>query len=231
MVRRGSCPTAPAPRRRSRLSARSASAMPAIHCRGRETPRRFAVCATAINPPSPPSALISASTASSACCKPSPPMRTRAANCVRGSGADEIFAGAGRGDRGRAVVGIGAGADQRRIADPAPALAGQPAGRGRGGDMAVRIDRNRANRAIFDVGVESAVPRHDVRRAGAGARRSRTSRFSTCSKPCSRAKRSAPSPARKTCGLCSITARARLIGRVSCVSPATAPARARARRP
>ena len=34
--------------------------------------------------------------------------------------ADEIFAGAGRRDRAGAVVGIGAGADDRRIADPRP---------------------------------------------------------------------------------------------------------------
>ena len=73
---------------------------------------------------------------------------------VRGDGADEIFARAGRGDRGRAVVGIGAGADQRRIADPAPALGGQPAGRGGGRDMAVDVDRDRADRAIFDLVVE-----------------------------------------------------------------------------
>ena len=93
---------------------------------------------------------------------------------VGGDGADEIFARAGRRNRGGAVVGIGAGADQRRIADPAPALGGQPAGRGRDRDMAVDVDRDRSDRAVFDLVVEPALA-EQFDRAGAAARASRTS--------------------------------------------------------
>ena len=55
-----------------------------------------------------------------------------------------------------AVVGLGPRADHRRIADPAPALAGQPAGRGRCGDMALAVARHRAHGAVFHVGIEPA---------------------------------------------------------------------------
>src|SRR3712207_7230091 len=48
--------------------------------------------------------------------------------------------------RSAAVVGPGARPDDRRIADPAPALAGDAAGRGGGGEMAVRVQRHRADR-------------------------------------------------------------------------------------
>ena len=47
---------------------------------------------------------------------------------------------------------------------------------------------------------------------------------SACSSPCAREKASAPSPARNTCPLFSITARARLTGWRVRVTPATAPA-------
>jgi hypothetical protein len=76
------------------------------------------------------------------------------AQLMRGSGPDEDLAEASGAYRGRAVVGIGAGTDQRRIADPAPALGGQPAGRRRGRNMAVTIERDRTDRPIFDVGVK-----------------------------------------------------------------------------
>ena len=70
--------------------------------------------------------------------------------------ADEELARAGARHRGAAIVGIGARADQRRIADPAPALAGDPAGRGRGGDVPRLVERHRADRAVFHVDVELA---------------------------------------------------------------------------
>jgi hypothetical protein len=76
------------------------------------------------------------------------------ADFVRHPFADEELARTRGGDGAGAVVGIGAGADDGRIADPAPALAGQPAGRGGGGGAAVPVDRDRADRAVFEVDVE-----------------------------------------------------------------------------
>ena len=122
---------------------------------------------------------------------------------VRGDGADEIFARAGRRHRRGSVVGISARADQRRIADPAPALGGQAAGRGRRRDMAVDIDRDRADGAVFDLVVEPAFGRA-APRAGAGARALRTScwrpararaRGRTRRRPCPTGRRAAPAPA------------------------------------
>jgi hypothetical protein len=57
------------------------------------------------------------------------------------------------------------GADQRRIADTTPALGGQPAGRGRGGDMAMLVHRDRPDGAIFDVGIEPPVGKQLVQLA------------------------------------------------------------------
>ena len=59
---------------------------------------------------------------------------------VMGDGVpDEVFAVAGAGDAGGAVVGIGAGTDDRRVADAAEAFAGHPAGGGTGGEVALGI--------------------------------------------------------------------------------------------
>src|SRR5690606_9873829 len=68
----------------------------------------------------------------------------------------EVFARPCAGNRRRAAVGISPGADHRRIADPAPALAGQPAGRGRRRDVARRIAGDRTDRAVLDARIEPA---------------------------------------------------------------------------
>ena len=81
--------------------------------------------ATAISPPLPPSAWISASTPSSASCSSAPPIRTRAHNSCAAAARMKTSPEAGRAYRSGTIVGVGAGADQRRIADPPPALGGQ----------------------------------------------------------------------------------------------------------
>ena len=71
---------------------------------------------------------------------------------------DENLAEAGGTDRRRPIVGIGAAADQRRVPDPAPALGGQAAGRGRRRDMTIGVDGDGSDRAIFDIGIECVRP-------------------------------------------------------------------------
>ena len=74
------CPTARRRRSRSRPCGRSASAIPR-YIAGVVKPHAASPSgATAISPPLPPSASMSASTASSACCSDSPPSRTRSAS-------------------------------------------------------------------------------------------------------------------------------------------------------
>jgi hypothetical protein len=67
---------------------------------------------------------------------------------------DEILARSGRRHRRGTVVGVSSGADQRRIADPAPVFAGDPAGRGRGGNVAAGIARDCADGPVFHRPVE-----------------------------------------------------------------------------
>ena len=86
---------------------------------------------------------------------------------VPGDGANEIFSRPSRRDGCRAVIGIGAGTDQRRIPDPAPLLGGQSAGRGRCRDMAVPVDRDRAYRSVLYVRVEAALRQQFVELAAA----------------------------------------------------------------
>ena len=208
-----------------RPSGRSASAMPRYIAGVVKPQAASPFGATAISPPLPPSACdvgehVVERLLQRLAAEPHP-----LGQLVRGDGADEIFARAGRRDRRRAVVGIGAGADQRRIADPAPALGGQPAGRGRGGDMAVD-DRPRRRRPCRISPRRRSRPRPAAPRAGGGARASRTSCWRPARGRARAANRSAPSPDRKTCGPCSISRRARLIGARVVRRPATAPARA-----
>src|SRR5690606_21732684 len=66
------------------------------------------------------------------------------ADLVRGGGADVELAPAGAGDRA-AVVGPGAGADDRRVADAAIALVGHAAGRRACGEIPLRIQGNRTD--------------------------------------------------------------------------------------
>ena len=63
-----------------------------------------------------------------------------------GIGADEIFAEAGAAD-GAALVGPGAGADDRRVADAAGSLGEDAAGGSGGGEVAVLVERDSADRA------------------------------------------------------------------------------------
>ena len=63
-------------------------------------------------------------------------------------GADELLAGAGARD-GHVVVGPGAGADHRRVADAARQLAAHAAGRRGGGEVAVGVERDRADGAVL----------------------------------------------------------------------------------
>ena len=67
---------------------------------------------------------------------------------MRDAEPDEELAVAGRRDRAGRVVGEGAGADDRAVADPARQFAGHPAGRGRGGEISATIARNSADRAV-----------------------------------------------------------------------------------
>ena len=124
--------------RRSRPCGPSAEAMPRYIPGVLKAKAASPAGVTTITPPVPPSAPTSAITASAAAARALAEHPHPRADLVGDAGPDEIFAGAGGRDRAGAVVGKGAGADQRRIADPAPALAGQAAGRGRRGDMAVR---------------------------------------------------------------------------------------------
>ena len=59
----------------------------------------------------------------------------------------EVLAAARRGDGASRVVRVSAGADDRRVADAAPALVRHAAGRGRGGEVAVLVARDGADRA------------------------------------------------------------------------------------
>src|SRR6266850_2394621 len=72
---------------------------------------------------------------------------------VREHAADESLAEPGPRDGTGAVIGVIPGADDRGIPDPPRELAGIAAGRGRGGEIAVRIERHRADRAVvaFDL--------------------------------------------------------------------------------
>ena len=66
---------------------------------------------------------------------------------VRERRADDRLAVAGARDGDGRVVGPRAGADQRRVADAPEPLAGDAAGRGRGGEPAVGVARHGADRA------------------------------------------------------------------------------------
>src|SRR6185436_10711741 len=77
--------------------------------------------------------------------------------------ADELLAGAGAADR-RERVRVVAGADDRRVADAAEALAGEPARAGRGREPAVLVAHDAADRAVDGRG------RGAWRRGGAAAR-------------------------------------------------------------
>ena len=88
------------------------------------------------------------------------------ADLVRGGGAYVELAPAGTRYRA-ARIGPGAGADDRRIADAAVALVGHAAGGGAGGQLALRIQRQRADRA--EVGLARQFQRR-VRRLRLGFR-------------------------------------------------------------
>ena len=95
------------------------------------------------------------------------------ADIARDADADEEFAGAGGADAADAVLRVGAGADDGRIADAAPAFAGGAAGGGAGGDVAVRVERDDADGAeLVIVRRQRQFSARRGRRAG-GTRRDR----------------------------------------------------------
>ena len=116
--------------------------------------------------------------------------------------ADDRLAVAGAGDRGGRVVGPRAGGDQRRVADAAGVLAVDAAGRGRRGDAAARVARDRADRAAAAV----------VARALALGGPMETTRPARCRGPAARANAPADSPTSITCRPSSSTARAARTG-------------------
>ncbi len=61
--------------------------------------------------------------------------------------ADVFLTGAGAGDGAGAVIGVGAGADDGRVSDAAKLFAGEAAGGGAGGDVALGIERHAADGA------------------------------------------------------------------------------------
>src|SRR3546814_2629220 len=68
--------------------------------------------------------------------------------------ADEAFPGAGAGNRRASIIGEGAGADDRRVANPSRMLVGQSAGAGGRGEMAARVAGDRTDCAEGGVVVE-----------------------------------------------------------------------------
>src|SRR3546814_19598940 len=76
--------------------------------------------------------------------------------------ADEAFPGAGAGNRRASIIGEGAGADDRRVANPSRMLVGQSAGDGGRGEMAARVAGDRPDCAEGGVVVE----RSEERRVG-----------------------------------------------------------------
>src|SRR5690348_13643156 len=67
---------------------------------------------------------------------------------VGGGEADEELAVPGRRDGAACVVGKRAGADDRAVPDAAGLLAGHPAGRGRGGEVAAAVAGDGADRPM-----------------------------------------------------------------------------------
>ena len=112
------------------------------------------------------------------------------ADLVRDADADEEFARAGARHRAGAIVGIGARADQRRIADPAPALAGD-ARRSRSRRRHGRARRSATAPTVpYFMSTSNAPPLGlQFVELAAAFGRSRTSPASACSSPCSRAER------------------------------------------
>src|SRR6267378_5914905 len=72
----------------------------------------------------------------------------RGAHVMSGHRADEILAVPGRRDRAHAVLGVGPGADDRRVPDASGALIGHPAGGGGSSQIAVAVQRHGSHRAL-----------------------------------------------------------------------------------
>ena len=86
---------------------------------------------------------------------------------VRCNGADKIFAGPGRRNCSRSVIGVCARPDQRQIPNASPALGGEAACRGRDRDMAIDIDGDRADGTVLDLIVEAAFGKQLLKLAAA----------------------------------------------------------------
>ena len=76
------------------------------------------------------------------------PVPHPSADVVRDDVAHEVLPFA-RSRHGAGRAGVGAGPDDRRIADPAPPLVGQAAGRGPGGDPPLLVQGHGADRAVL----------------------------------------------------------------------------------
>ena len=147
------------------------------------------------------------------------------AQLARGRGTNEEFAVTGGRDGAHFVLGVGACADDRRIADASPALAGR-CHRSRSPPPDARPGRARRRPRCRRHGCDRAARRSCRATAGtaASAPRCGSSPDPPVPGPAAARKHRRPCPASMTCLDFSITARARLTGFLVRVTPATAPA-------
>src|SRR5690349_16939141 len=137
------------------------------------------------------------------------------------------LAGAGASTGAVARIGVHAGADDGRIAEPSGIFPTPARGADAAADRAARILRQEGRGIAADLGIDGVAAELDERRVRPAflsrsgtslsyqARHTRSEsgmRLSPASAPISRAKRAAPAPTRRTCGSFSITARATAIG-------------------
>jgi hypothetical protein len=108
----------------------------------------FPARSTAINPPVPPSRPILSITVWAASVTRHPPIFQERGEIVGRDGADEKFAVPGGGHGARRVVRVSAGADDRRVADPAWSLVRVSAGRSCGREVACSIEGNSAHGSV-----------------------------------------------------------------------------------
>ena len=169
----------------------------------------------AITPPLPPSAFIlPRARCRTACASGSFRYSTCAQMSCATTRADEVFAVPGGGHRAARVTRVSAGADDGRVADAAPALAGHAAGR-RGRRHIARHCRApprrrcRMRRGRF---LSPRDPRKQAMQLRAVEPACGSTRWTPVSTPWSRANSSAPAPTSMTCGEWSMTRRASVDG-------------------
>ena len=152
-------------------------------------------------------------------------------NVVGDGVADELLADAGAADGAGGVVGIGARADDRRIADAAVFLVRPAAGRSAGGQVAVRVEGHAADGAVVRILRSDCATACRLRlrlrafsqllRAASRCRTMSSRRARLC---ISSANFSAPSLVSSTCFVFSMTSRASEIGCRTVRTAATAAA-------